>query len=493
VVKVWECGICGRDFQHQYTLMRHLPTHTNVRNFICNECGKAFRQLSTLSQHRAIHSVERPYSCESCNKSFNRISTLISHRKTHSNVKPFQCHMCQKGFHQKGNLRNHIYIHTNERPYRCPFCNKGFNQMSNLVCHKQKTHSAEAASVWTCHRCEESFPKRSLLRAHELETHQVQETIKKSNKKANNSNMYKVKTKALELSNSSSVNSAVSIKQPDKTGEMKLMISDKGILIPPIKTDAMKTTKDKNEVPFAVLHLLRGEPLIVRIIDYNGKSLLRAANTKDFEAIKLQQKVMGEKISVAIVAAIYQCDNPNGETFFNIMPPKNIYKVSTNQQQMMSLSVVDGKISEPVNPPPPTSKINNIPYSNILCKKPKIPDDFSYLLGTDAPPVFSSDMKDYSSYDIGACTLESITGIKIEPNYDDDIINYDPSTCKATIGNPRAIAIVDEQEWWKQKKINKKRVNCELNETEDISETFKNIATSSLLTPKRSRKMVNIC
>ncbi|KOB71591.1 Fez family zinc finger protein, partial [Operophtera brumata] len=77
--------------------MRHLPTHTDERNFHCNACGKSFRQLSTLSQHRAIHSAERPYACEknihcnACGKSFRQLSTLSQHRAIHSAERPYAC------------------------------------------------------------------------------------------------------------------------------------------------------------------------------------------------------------------------------------------------------------------------------------------------------------------------------------------------------------------------------------------------------------------
>jgi len=180
IVKLWECGICAKDFRHQYTLMRHLPTHTDERKYICDVCNKAFRQMSTLSQHRAIHSNARPYVCEVCQKTFNRVSTLISHRKTHFDDKPHKCHECGKGFHQKGNLKNHVFSHTNERPYRCEVCGRGFNQMSNLVVHKFKSHgqplptarlTGSCEAKFVCQMCGQKFQKRNHLTVHEETKH----------------------------------------------------------------------------------------------------------------------------------------------------------------------------------------------------------------------------------------------------------------------------------------------------------------------------------
>ncbi|XP_074028635.1 uncharacterized protein isoform X5 [Leptinotarsa decemlineata] len=109
-VKVWECGVCSKEFTHQYTLMRHLPTHTDERKFQCNTCGK-------------------------------------------------------------GNLRNHIFTHTNERPYKCDICERGFNQMSNLMCHKLKAHQRTEKPKYVCQICDRSFPKRMGLRHHEQFSH----------------------------------------------------------------------------------------------------------------------------------------------------------------------------------------------------------------------------------------------------------------------------------------------------------------------------------
>lgn len=40
-MNLFYCDCLGaKEFGHQYTLMRHLPTHTDERKFQCNTCGK---------------------------------------------------------------------------------------------------------------------------------------------------------------------------------------------------------------------------------------------------------------------------------------------------------------------------------------------------------------------------------------------------------------------------------------------------------------------
>ncbi|XP_030750862.1 zinc finger protein 436-like isoform X2 [Sitophilus oryzae] len=241
-VKSFECGVCGKEFGHQYTLMRHLPTHTDERKFNCPTCGKSFRQLSTLSQHKAIHSTERPYICEVCNKNFNRISTLISHRKTHSDIKPHRCPICNKSFHQKGNLRNHIFTHTNERPYKCDACGKGFNQMSNLMCHKIKAHQqGDLSPRYICRVCGNYYSKRANLRQHEHFRHGV---VCKKDESFDNMN---------------------------------------AVAVNPIRTKAMRDVLESGATPFALLRPLSGIPVLVRVEVAGERHMLVPATAEDLK------------------------------------------------------------------------------------------------------------------------------------------------------------------------------------------------------------------
>ncbi|XP_053616247.1 zinc finger protein GLI1-like [Plodia interpunctella] len=281
-VKLWECGICSREFQHQYTLMRHLPTHTDERNFHCDACGKSFRQLSTLSQHRAIHSAERPYTCEVCNKTFNRVSTLISHRKTHSDEKPYKCHICPKGFHQKGNLRNHLFTHTNERPYRCNICLKGFNQQSNLVCHKNKAHSDDGCSAVSSRRNSLRLPQPTTAPATQSDS---------SRSSADHCEVSSTVGPYLpSIEGPSSSWGSKWIVPKTEPGDMWSQDGSwgvgSGVIVDPIKTYHMGVALATKQTPFALLKPDNGTPVLVKVIDTKlpgGKQMLVPATAEDLK------------------------------------------------------------------------------------------------------------------------------------------------------------------------------------------------------------------
>ncbi|KAM3965954.1 uncharacterized protein ACR2FA_012806 [Aphomia sociella] len=344
-VKLWECGICSREFQHQYTLMRHLPTHTDERNFHCSACGKSFRQLSTLSQHRAIHSAERPYACEVCNKTFNRVSTLISHRKTHSDEKPYKCHICPKGFHQKGNLRNHLFTHTNARPYRCNICFEGFNQQSNLVCHKNKAHPDDY--------CTTVAPReRSATRLPSLNG-------------ANQPDSTKPQTDHCEVSSSvgpylSPADDPLSStwtkpwEFPKSYPESGDMWNDgtwgsmgNGVIVDPIKTYHMGVALATRQTPFALLKPENSTPVLVKVIDTKlpgGKQMLvpataedlriggkivlnneETATVKERDSISDAAEAGAVQIRVPVVATVVPRFHPGGRLHLSVEEPHHAY------------------------------------------------------------------------------------------------------------------------------------------------------------------------
>ncbi|CAG4976123.1 unnamed protein product [Colias eurytheme] len=338
-IKLWECGICSREFQHQYTLMRHLPTHTDERNYHCDECSKSFRQLSTLSQHRAIHSAERPYACEVCNKTFNRVSTLISHRKTHSDEKPYKCHMCPKGFHQKGNLRNHLFTHTNERPYRCNICNKGFNQQSNLVCHKNKAHPDENGDTISIDKiwCQNYRQKPTKTKP----------------------------PKSRPPSEHCEVSSSVGPYIPPeslKSWDQSDSAWSNGVIVDPIKTYHMGVAMATRQTPFALLQSDSGLPVLVKVVDTKlpgGKQMLVPATAEDLRVggkIVMKEDEFDSKdvdvetlpaagavqIRVPVVATVVPRIRPGGGLHLAVREPHTAYRAAptgeNNGEPCMSIS-----------------------------------------------------------------------------------------------------------------------------------------------------------
>ncbi|XP_053983689.1 uncharacterized protein LOC128878981 [Hylaeus volcanicus] len=329
-LKIWECGICSKEFRHQYTLMRHLPTHTDERNFKCEACGKAFRQLSTLSQHKAIHSDARPYVCEFCKKTFNRVSTLISHRKTHSEHKPHKCQVCGKGFHQKGNLRNHVFTHTNERPYKCELCGKGFNQMSNLVCHKVKAHAHAEKMQYVCGICGKEFPRRFSLRSHEEYKHGIKYRHPTASQPGvNDPNIIRNKNVRIVQLPNGDRNQTIEVRNKDPLIAPDVMES---VVIDKIDTKAMEMAVLEGQTPFALLKPAKGIPVLVKVSPTGThKNILTPATAEDLRmAGKMTlsptiasdaDRIKAVQIKVPVVATVIQNVDLDGKISFIVEPP----------------------------------------------------------------------------------------------------------------------------------------------------------------------------
>lgn len=166
--KTYTCPDCGKVFNANYNLNRHMPVHTGARPFLCKICGKGFRQASTLCRHKIIHTKEKPHKCSICGKAFNRSSTLNTHRRIHSNYKPYTCEECGKGFHQKGNYKNHKLTHRPEKEHKCKMCPKAFHQSYNLNFH-MFTHKDK--KPFSCKICGKGFCRNFDLKKHMRKLH----------------------------------------------------------------------------------------------------------------------------------------------------------------------------------------------------------------------------------------------------------------------------------------------------------------------------------
>ena len=279
--KVWQCRECLKEFKYKYTLVRHLPVHTDERKYKCDHCQQSFRQQSTLAQHKASkHSKIKPYVCEICEKSFSRASILINHKKIHADKKPFKCEYCEKAFFQKINMKIHLNIHTNARPYNCDQCGKRFNQRSNLTTHKRKC-----------------LQKIQNTKDETLENVENVENEKKSKLLEITSERVDPKSGSEEVVTESGSQA--------RRGGQALLGQQSALIVGSVATPEYSRARQTGQTPFALFQPSRGPRLIVKVQRLaGGKHLLVPTAARDF------QLAGAGLLQVPVVALIQQTTDP---------------------------------------------------------------------------------------------------------------------------------------------------------------------------------------
>ncbi|KAK7930648.1 hypothetical protein WMY93_007043 [Mugilogobius chulae] len=159
-----KCADCGKFFQCEAHLQRHMLIHYGLKPFECPVCDKAFRYKSSFKAHLNMHTEEKPLSCTICRKGFTQSRDLRRHMLSHTDEKNFDCQECGGKFKHKHNLIRHIaVIHKAEKRYPCPMCDKAFAQKHDFMTH-MRTHSGE--KPFSCHICTRSFGAKGTLRTH---------------------------------------------------------------------------------------------------------------------------------------------------------------------------------------------------------------------------------------------------------------------------------------------------------------------------------------
>lgn len=183
------CSECGKMLKNMKTLKVHMKSH-DFKPYQCLICGRCFNQNSHLQRHVISHKVWLEslskttvksaddeilsYSCPYCKVVFSNYHIFRSHLKNHETMKKYKCIQgeCIYFFETVESLLHHVSADHESPVYSCSICKRLFNSLETIATHQQSHKSFIMQNVqdrqFKCLQCDAVFKKPEKLSLHML-------------------------------------------------------------------------------------------------------------------------------------------------------------------------------------------------------------------------------------------------------------------------------------------------------------------------------------
>lgn len=172
------CSVCGKVFDSQRQLSRHLKIHSDKRSHSCKDCGKSFREAGTLRTHYLSHNTEA-LPCQECGKMLKNELTLRIHMRTHNQGIRFICDVCGKSFKRAVSLKAHQTVHMpGGSQFKCIVCGRDCRTKEYLEVHMKRTHSNDSRTKrYQCSACDKYFKWEKTMELHAAIQHGIGKNV----------------------------------------------------------------------------------------------------------------------------------------------------------------------------------------------------------------------------------------------------------------------------------------------------------------------------
>ncbi|KAK2165518.1 hypothetical protein LSH36_49g07093 [Paralvinella palmiformis] len=180
--KRFECELCDKRFSSWCLLKKHQRVHTLETPYQCQDCLQRFKWQTSLLTHACLNKSGEGTSlkCPDCGKIFNMQCLLKKHMVIHTNLRPFKCDQCDKSFKMRETLKkHHRKVHWSDAEKRkyaekhgwiCPDCDKVSTSVRDF--HRHRTKHSDVRP-YICDQCARQFKTQDGLNAHLKQMHSV--------------------------------------------------------------------------------------------------------------------------------------------------------------------------------------------------------------------------------------------------------------------------------------------------------------------------------